>query len=187
MRKISSFTFVTLNGYYKGNQGDTSWHKHGEEESKFSEEQLQSGNILLFGRITYEMMYSFWPTQVAKEMFPKVAERMEHADKMVISNTIQHPAWKNTVVIRGDIIEQLRKLKSTSGKDITILGSGSIIHLLTDAGLIDNYEIMIDPVVLGQGTPLFNGILNPLELELCDTRVFKSSGKVLLTYRKRSS
>lgn len=187
MRKINSFTFITLDGYYKDNDSDISWHNHGAEENKFSEEQLQQGNILLFGRLTYELMYSFWPTQAAKNLYPIVAERMEDAEKMVISNSMQRAAWNNTTVLGGDIIEQIKKLKSTKGKNLTILGSGSIVHLLTDAGLIDEYTIMIDPLALGAGTSLFSGIKNKLTLELADIRTFKNSGIVVLTYRKNAS
>lgn len=187
MRKINSFTFITLNGYYKDNDSDISWHNHGAEENKFSEEQLQQDNLLLFGRTTYELMHSFWPTQSAKDMYPKVAERMNNADKIVISNSMQHAAWKNTTILGGDIIEHIKKLKSTKGKNLTILGSGSIVHLLTDAGLIDEYTIMIDPLALGAGTTLFSGIKNKLALELADIRTFKSSGIVVLTYRKNAN
>lgn len=70
MPKITSFTFLTLNGYFKGENEDTSWHRHGEEENRYSEDSLQSDSILLFGRTTYEMMYSFWPTLRAAELFP---------------------------------------------------------------------------------------------------------------------
>lgn len=183
MRKLNSFTFLTLNGYYKGRDEDTSWHQHGGEESQYSQESLKADNILLFGRTTYEMMSSFWPTSMATEMFPEVASGMNQAEKIVFSNSLQAPTWKNTTVLGGDIVEQVRSLKTTNGKDLTILGSGSIVKQFSEAGLIDSYQILIDPVVLGEGTSLFEGLKNKLELNLVNSRAF-GSGSVLLTYEK---
>ncbi len=80
MCKLTSFTFLSLNGLYKGEHEDTSWHRHEEEEGKYSEESLESNNILLFGRSTYEMMYSFWPSPMAAKMYPKVAIGMNKAE-----------------------------------------------------------------------------------------------------------
>lgn len=182
MRKLTAYNFLTINGFFKGPNEDTSWHKHGEEEAKYSEKALKQDNILLFGRKTYEMMASFWPTPQAKELFPKVAEGMNKAEKIVFSETPFEPMWQNTQVICGDILEKTRKLKASPGKDITILGSGSIINLLTDHGLIDEYQFMIDPVALPEGTPVFNGIKRKLELRLTGSKVF-ASGVVLLSYR----
>ena len=176
--------FLTLNGFYKGAGDDTSWHQHGEEEAVFSEEQLQAGNILLFGKTTFGMMKSFWPTPMAAELFPIVAERMNEAEKLVISNSLKKAEWKNTKIIKGDIIKQIEKLKASAGKNITILGSGSIVTLLTNSGLIDEYQIMVDPVAIKKGSTLFSGIQSTLNLKLTHTRIFKKSGSVLLTYRK---
>jgi dihydrofolate reductase len=185
MRKLTSFTFLSLNGYYKDENEDTSWHRHGEEEAKYSEESLQSNNILLFGRTTYEMMSSFWPTSMAAEMFPKVAEGMNKAEKIVFTNTLKTAAWNNTRIMKGDIADQITKLKSTKGSDLTILGSGSIVTQFSDAGLIDTYQIMIDPVAITQGTSLFEGLQQKLDLNLTGSKVF-NSGVVLLTYEKMS-
>lgn len=189
MRKLTSFTFITLNGYYKGNNEDTSWHGHGEEEGRFSEESLHSNNILLFGRTTYEMMAGFWPTAAAAEMFPEVATGMNRAEKIVFSNTLKMAdpiaiGWTNTKIIQGNIAEQIARLKATNGSDLTILGSGSIVTQFSDAGLIDTWQIMVDPVALGQGTSIFSGLKQKLNLRLVDSRVFKS-GVVLLTYEKK--
>ncbi len=183
MRKLSSFTFLSLNGYYKGINEDTSWHRHGDEENKYSETSLKSNNILLFGRTTYEMMHSFWPTPMAAEMFPVVASGMNDAEKIVFSNSLQSFQWNNSRIINGDIVDKISLLKATEGNDLTILGSGSIVKQFSEAGLIDTYQIMIDPVALGKGTSLFEGMKNKLDLKLVDTRVF-NSGTVLLIYQK---
>lgn len=183
MRKLTSFTFLSLNGYYKGENEDTGWHRHGEEEGKYSEESLQSDNILLFGRKTFEMMSGFWPTPVAAEMFPKVASGMNKAEKIVFSDTLNSVKWNNTTIMKGDIVDQIIKIKSTKGNDLTILGSGSIVTQFSDAGLIDTYQIMIDPVALGAGTTLFEGLKQKLDLKLTGSKIFKS-GVILLTYKR---
>jgi dihydrofolate reductase len=185
MRKITAFMFLTINGHYKGLNEDISWHIHGEEGNKFSENQLKADNILLFGRITYEMMMGFWPTKMAYDSYPKVAERMNNSEKIVLSNSLTEAEWQNTIILSGNTIEQIRELKYTTGKNITILGSGTIINQFTEAGLIDEYEFLIDPIAIGKGTPLFDNISGKLELNLLESRIFKKSGSVLLTYARK--
>jgi dihydrofolate reductase len=186
MRKITAYVFTTLNGFYKTPDEDISWHKHGEEELKYSEEMLALENVLLFGRKTFEHMAAFWPTDMAKEMFPEVAKGMNKAEKLVFSKTTIEVNWENTQRVSGDIVEKIRLLKQSPGKDLTILGSGSVVTLLTDHQLIDEYEIMIDPVALGEGTTIFSGVKNKLNLELTNTRNFKS-GVILLCYKSLQS
>jgi dihydrofolate reductase len=140
MRKLSIFNFLTLNGFYKGVNEDTSWHKHGGEEARYSEDSLKAGNILLFGRVTYEMMAGFWPTQMAADNFPKVAEGMNKAEKIVFSRTLKKADWNNTKLIKKNMIEEIKELKKLTGNDMTVLGSGSIITQLAEEGLIDEYQ-----------------------------------------------
>src|SRR5438093_750762 len=116
MRQISVFNFITLNGFYKGPNEDISWHNHGGEENEFSIEGLKTGNILLFGRKTFEMMKSFWPTEEAKKQFPVVAEGMNKSEKIVFSKTLKEPGWENTKIINGNIIEEIKKMKQGAGK-----------------------------------------------------------------------
>ncbi len=182
MRKVSAFNFVTLNGYFEGPKGDTSWHKHGGEEAEYSAESLKSGNTLLFGRVTYEMMVSFWPTPMAIENFPIVAEGMNKAEKIVFSRTLKKVEWNNTRLVKDNIVEEIKKMKQMPGKDMTLLGSGSILTQFAEQGLIDEYQIMVDPVVLGDGTPIFRNIKHKLDLKLTMTRTFRT-GVVLLCYQ----
>jgi dihydrofolate reductase len=186
MRTLNVFNFITLNGYYKGIDGDISWHRHGEEESKFSDENSQRGSTLLFGRVTYEHMAAFWPTEMAKQRAPVTADGMNKAEKIVFSRTLKKAEWQNTTIINDDLVSSVRRLKSESGNPITILGSGSIITQLADAGLIDTYGFMIDPVALGDGVPVFKGITHRLQLRLTSSRVFKS-GVVFVTYEPEKS
>lgn len=181
MSKINVFNFISLDGYYKDPDNSINWHQHGQEEGEFSAKNLEHDSMLLFGRVTYEMMASWWPSQDAINMMPEVANGMNQAEKMVCTNTLKTADWQNTRIISGDILTQIAALKKTSSKDITILGSGNLTTQLAEAGLIDTYQIMIDPVAIGGGTSIFKGMQRQLNLKLTDTRSFKS-GTVLLSY-----
>ncbi len=181
MGKLSAFSFITLNGYFAGPSGDISWHRHGGEENEYAMEGLKSESVLIFGRVTYQMMASYWPTPLAMKNDPAVAEGMNKAEKIVFSRTMKKADWDNTRLVKNDMIEEVKKLKRRRGKDLTILGSGSIVAQLAEQGLIDTFAIMVDPVALGAGTPLFKGMKQKLDLKLTSTRAFKS-GVVLLTY-----
>jgi len=183
MGKLVVFNFVTLNGFFKGPGGDISWHQHGgmQDEKEFAERNAQSGATLLFGRVTYQMMAGYWPSPIARQNDPVMAEGMNKADKIVFSKTLDKAEWSNTRLIRGNMIEEVRKLKEVPGKDMAILGSGTIATQLAEHGLIDEYQLMVDPVVIGDGTPVFKNVDHQVSLKLTDTKVFKS-GRVLLCY-----
>jgi dihydrofolate reductase len=181
MGKLSMYNFITLNGFYKGAREDISWHQHGSEEMEYAEEGAQSGATLLFGRRTYDMMSSYWPTPQARQATPALAEAMNNAEKIVFSKSLKNAVWQNTTVVGGNIVREMKKLKKIKGKDMTILGSGSIVSLFAKNGLIDEYQIMVDPVSIPKGTPIFKGVRSHLNLNLVGTRTFKS-GVVLLTY-----
>lgn len=181
MRKLTSFTVITLNGYYKNLSGDISWHQHGAEENAYSAESLKPGNTLLFGRVTYQEMASYWPTQAAFDQAPVIAAGMNKADKIVFSRTLENPGWQNSRVIKSNMVEEIKKLKETPGSDLTLLGSGSILMQLAENDLVDDYQIMLDPVAIGAGTTLFANLEHMLKLKLKHSRPFKS-GVVLLHY-----
>ncbi|MHC1776209.1 MAG: dihydrofolate reductase family protein [Lentimicrobium sp.] len=181
MRKLSSFTFITLNGFMHDQHEDISWHQHGAEENQIAADGLGAANMLLFGRKTFEMMASYWPTPMALENDPTVAAGMNKAEKLVFSSTLQEAAWENTTIINGDITEKIRLLKQTPGSNMTLLGSGSILSQFAANGLIDDYLIMIDPLAIGSGTPIFKGIPHQLSLNLKNVQTFKS-GVILLHY-----
>ena len=182
MAKLSVFNFVSLDGYYKDGNNTTAWHPHGgEEEGNLSDEGSQSGSITLFGRITYDMMAGFWPTPMAYEMFPTTAAGMNKSQKIVFSKKLKKADWENTKVINGDLVGEVKKLKKTANSDLIILGSGSIVSQLADAGLIDQYMFLVDPIAIGKGTSIFKGIKNQLNLKLISSKPFKS-GSILNTY-----
>ena len=182
MGKLGVFMLVTLDGYYEGPKRDISWHQHDKEGSEFAMEGLKSGSTLLFGRVTYELMASYWPTDHAISNDPVVAMGMNNADKIVVSRTLKKAEWNNTRLVKENIAEEIRKLKQAPGKNITLLGSGSILTQLAHQGLIDEYQFMIVPVVLGDGTPIFKGLKDRINLKLTSTRSFKN-GNVLVCYQ----
>lgn len=181
MKKLSVFNFLTLNGYYKGRNEDISWHRHGSEEAEFAAEGAQTNSILLFGRKTFEMMAGYWPTPMGMKDNPAVAEGMNKSQKIVFSRSLDTAAWQNTRIVKENIIEEVTKLKQAGDQDMTVLGSGSIVTQLADARLIDVFQFMIDPVVLGEGTSEFRGLSRTLNLKLVNSKTFRS-GVVLLTY-----
>lgn len=185
MGKLSAFMSITLNGYFEASPGDISWHRHGQEAAAFSAESLKSGNTLLFGRSTYEQMASFWPTEMAQQRFPVIAEGMNKAAKVVFSRTLEHVSWSNTRLVKDGVIEEVRRMKAQP-EDITLLGSGSLLTQFAEVGLMDEYQIMIDPVAIGKGTTLFSGIKKTLSLQLSHSRVH-DSGVILLFYRPQDS
>lgn len=183
MRKLGMYNFVTLNGFYKGPQGDISWARHNDPEAhEFAVENSKSDSILIFGRVTYQMMAGFWPSSMALENDPVMAKSMNESEKIVFSNTLDKAEWNNTTLIKGDVVEEIKKLKQMPGPDMTILGSGSIVSQLAQHGLIDEYQYMVYPVAIGEGTPIFKGVSGQLNLKLTKTRTFKS-GAVLLCYQ----
>ena len=181
MSKLTVFNFITLNGYFKGPNDDISWHTHGAEENEYAHNALKNNNTLIFGRITYQLMAGYWPTAFAIKNDPEMATAMNKADKVVFSRTLQKADWNNTRLVKDKMAEEIKKLKSAD-KDLTILGSGSIVTQLAEQKLIDEYQIMIDPVILGDCVPMFKNITRRLSPQLTDTRTFKS-GVVLLSYK----
>jgi dihydrofolate reductase len=180
--KLSVFNFVTMNGLFKGPNNDVSW-AHEAQEPGYAAEMLQSRGALLFGRVTYELMEQYWPTPQAFKDAPAVAQGMADAEKIVFSKTLKKANWKNTTIIRDHVEDAVRKMKA-EGKNMTLLGSGSIVSLLASQGLIDEYQLMVHPVALGDGTPFLKGLDRRLDLKLTSTREFKS-GTHLLVYQAR--
>jgi dihydrofolate reductase len=185
MRRLIVFNQVTVDGYIADRNGDMSWaHKErGDAEwNAFVQGNARSGGLLVFGRITYELMASYWPTPSAMRNDPVVAERMNSLPKVVFSRTLQEPSWNNTKLVNGDIAAEIRKLKKEPGEHMAIMGSGSIVSQLAQEGVIDEYQLVVCPVVLGSGKTMFDGIKAKLTLRLTRTRTF-ANGNVLLCYQ----
>jgi dihydrofolate reductase len=186
MRQLTVFENVSLDGYFSGENDDLGWaHKAGQdaEWDAFVAGNASGGGVLLLGRVTYEMMASYWPTPLAMKNQPEVARGINQQQKVVFSRTLNQASWSNTKLIKDDIVAATRRLKQEPGKPMTILGSGSIVSQLTQAGLIDGYQIVVNPVVLGKGRTVFEGVEDKLALRLTNTRTF-GNGNVLLNYQR---
>lgn len=183
MRKLIAFESVSLDGYFTDANGDMSWaHKNDPEWNAFASSNASGDGALLFGRVTYEMMASFWPTPAAMETLPEVAKGMNRMPKFVFSRTLDVATWSNTTIVKGDLAGEVRKMKNQSGPGIAILGSGSIVSQLTEARLIDEYQLVFCPVVLGSGRTLFESVKERTPLERLSTRSF-DNGNVVSFYR----
>jgi dihydrofolate reductase len=134
MRKLVVFNNVTLDGYFTDRNGDMSWaHKDDPEWNAFAADNAKGGGTLLFGRITYEMMASWWPTPQAMKSMPAVAERMNNLPKVVFSRTLDKASWNNTKLVKEDIAAEVRRMKKEPGEGMAIMGSGSIVSQLARA------------------------------------------------------
>ena len=184
MRKLLVFNSVTLDGYFTDQNGDMSWaHKQDDPEwNAFTAENAKSGGELLFGRVTYELMASFWPTPAAAQMLPEIAENMNKSPKVVFSRKMDKASWNNTRVIKGDLAEEIRKLKEAPGDGLVLMGSGTIISQIALKGVIDEYQLVVNPLALGKGRTMFDGIEDKLSLTLTSTRAFQN-GNVVLSYK----
>ena len=180
MRRLSVFNNVSIDGYFTDAHGDMSWaHRQDPQWNAFASENASGGGVLLFGRMTYELMARYWPTPAALEALPVVAAQMNTLPKVVFSRTLQEPTWQNTELVRGDIETVVRRMKQEPGPDMVIMGSGTIVAQLTQARLIDEYQIVVTPIVLGSGRTMFDGVREKVDLRLTRTRVFDNGNVVL--------
>ena len=133
MRKLVVFNHVTLDGYFVDANGGMSWAKTDNNDAEwnaFVAENASGGGVLVFGRITYELMASFWPTPLAIKTMPDVAEGMNRAQKVVFSRTLDKASWSHTKLLKGDLAAEIRKMRQEPGEGMAILGSGSIVSQL---------------------------------------------------------
>jgi dihydrofolate reductase len=181
MRRVFSFIVTTLDGYFVGPNQEFDWPNVDEEFDRFAVRQLEEVDTLLFGRATYELMASYWPTTAAQEEEPIIAEKMNGLPKIVFSTTLGKVEWDNSTLVRGDAIEEVTKLKQRPGKDMVIFGSSNLTSGLLQAGVLDELRIMVNPVALGDGRSLLEGMKERVKLRLLSATTF-SSGNVLLSY-----
>lgn len=182
MKKLFFFMMTTANGFYERGPWEIDWHHTDEEFNDFAIEQLDQMDTLIFGRKTYEGMVAYWPTPEAIASDPIVAGKMNGAAKIVVSKTLERAEWSNTRLVRD--IDAIAALKREPGKDAILLGSSDLAVSLAARGLIDVYRFMVNPIALGIGKPVLQGLGADLGLELLRTRTFKN-GNVLLDYSAR--
>jgi dihydrofolate reductase len=186
LRKVILSNMVTLDGFFEGPNKELDWHIVDEEFNQYANDLLSNVDALLFGRVTYQLMADYWPAAATNPSTSKsdleIADKMNNLPKIVFSKTLQKVEWKNTRLVKENIAEEISKMKQESGKDMVIFGSGSIVTTLMQLGLIDEYRIIVNPVVLGSGKPLFKGINDKQNLKLLKTKVL-GSGIVILYYQ----
>ncbi len=183
MRKLVFQNMVSLDGFFEGpHKWEIDWHTVGEEFNDFAIDALKSADALIFGSVTYQGMAAYWTSAEAGKDDPTVAGYMNNIPKIVFSRTLEKAHWTNTRLVKNDVVGEVAMLKQQPGKDLLIFGSADLASPLIQNNLIDEYRIFINPIVLGEGAPLFKGLKNRLPLKLVDSRIFKN-GLVLLVYQ----
>ena len=186
MRKIIVSNLVTVDGYFCGPNGEIDWHNVDAEFNEYAIEMLNSLDTLIFGRVTYDLMAGYWPAPDGPKDDPIVAGKMNSLEKLVFSKTQEKLAWNNSRVLTEINPDVIKKIKQEPGKDMAIFGSGTIVQAFTNFGLIDEYRLIVNPIILGSGKLLFANIEKKLNLKLINEKKFKS-GNVLLCYEPARS
>jgi dihydrofolate reductase len=177
----------SLDGFVAGTKGEMNWITVDDEIFDFVTTMTDQADTALYGRVTYQMMEAYWPT--AGEQPNASRHDKEHStwyknvSKVILSKTINETGLRNTTVISDNLPENINKLKQQPGKNILIFGSPGASHSLLKFGLIDECWIFVNPILLGQGIPLFKNVPELIKLRLLDTKTF-TSGVVALHYRK---
>jgi dihydrofolate reductase len=185
MRNLVFFMHTSLDGFVAGLNGELNWAKLDDQIFDFVATITNNADTALYGRVTYQLMESYWPK--AGEQSNASKHDKEHSawykkvSKIVLSKTISENSLDNTTVISGQLAENINKIKNRSGKNILIFGSPTASHSLMSLGLIDEYWLFINPVLLGQGIPLFKDVRETTKLKLIETKTF-SCGVIALHY-----
>lgn len=179
MSKIYVSNLVTLDGYLEGGPWEIDWHNVDAEFFAQADEMWKTMGTILFGRKTYEGMASYWTSEAALKNDAAMAARMTATPKIVVSRTLQKAEWNNTRLVSD--LSELAKLHAEPGKDLVIFGSSDLAASLLDAGLLDEIRQIVNPVLLGHGKPMFQGLKQKVKLELLRTRTF-GNGNVMLVY-----
>jgi len=187
MRNLIFFMHTSLDGFVAGLKGEMNWIKVDDEMFDFVATMTEKADTALYGRLTYEMMQSYWPN-AGKE--PNASKHdKEHSawynkvSKIVLSKTISEKGLDNTTVISGQLADNINKIKKQDGKNILIFGSPGASQSLLNEGLIDEFWLFVNPIILGQGRPLFKDIAGTIKLKLVESKTF-ACGVIALQYEK---
>jgi dihydrofolate reductase len=188
MRKIVVLMHVSLDGFAAGPKGEMNWIHIDDEMFEDVDGMFTTADAALYGRVTYQMMESYWPTVPGNPASTAHDIRHTHwldaANKVVFSKTLEKAEWQNTTLLKGNFQTEVMKLKEQPGQDISVVGSLSVTHELMRLNLIDEYRINVNPVVLGQGLPFFKDVQSKLELKLVNAKTY-NVGVVALRYVKK--
>lgn len=188
MRKLIVTMWVTLDGFIAGPNGEMNFvtDMFDEEMGKYEDNLVSSADTLILGRVTYQSFAGAWPhvpeNPSVSEGEKEYARKLNSMRKIVFSKTLEKAEWNNSDLMREVIPDEIEKLKREEGKDMVIYGSASIVQQLTNLGFIDEYQLLVHPVILGSGKPLFKNITDKVNLKLVSTKTF-SSGIVVLSYQ----
>ncbi|MDE2188539.1 MAG: dihydrofolate reductase family protein [Patescibacteria group bacterium] len=181
MRKIIVQEMITVDGFFAGLHGEINWHNVDVEFNEQAIIFLDTVDTLIFGHTTYDLMASYWPTPEGLKDDPLVATKMNALAKIIFSKTLKNAVWSNSKVLNEINPEKILEMKRSRGKNIAIFGSGTIVSALADMGLVDEYRLIINPIILREGKILFAHMKKNQNLKLVSTKTFKS-GNVLLCY-----
>lgn len=181
MRKLVYQMLTSLDGYFEGPGREIDWHNVDEEFNAYAINLLNNAGALLFGRVTYELMAGYWPKFSGGGSDAIVAERMNNLPKVVFSRTLMCIDWPNTRLVHSDAAAEVARLKQTPGQDLLMLASSDLAVSLLPHNLVDEFQIIVNPVILGDGKSLFRGLDRRYRLKLVQAKPF-SSGNVVLYY-----
>ena len=184
MRKLIASMNLTLDGFMSGTDCELDWHfqRWTKQMADTLYSQLRMADTIVLGRITYTAMAEYWPARAKDLRFPRediaFADLMHRHRKLVFSKTLKKTEWNNSVLLHGDAVNEIAKLKSEQGKDMIIYGSGKIVQSLIN--LIDEYQLWIHPILLGNGKKFFPNVQNMITMKLSNCECF-ASGVILLS------
>jgi dihydrofolate reductase len=181
MRKVIMWDMVSVEGFFEAPGHDIGWFVFDDELGEYIASTQKDADTLLFGRTTYELMAAYWPTETGQ-----IADFMNSVEKVVFSRRLGNSDWNNTRFVKDNVAEEVSRLKRQKGGDIFVFGSADFASTLVSNGLVDEYRIGINPVLLGSGVPLFKGGFERTKLELLSVKPLKS-GVVILHYAPRAS
>ncbi len=187
MRKIVLFMHVSLDGFVAGPNGEMDWIQVDDKMFDYAGKRTKKATTALYGRVTYEMMNAYWPNAADQPNATK--HDIEHSTwynkvrKVVVSKTMAADKLPKTTVIGNNFLEEINQLRQSKGKEIIMFGSPSVAHSLIQENLVDDYWLFVNPILIGQGIPLFKDLKNKTFLSLKKSTTF-SSGVVCLHYEK---
>lgn len=173
---------LSLDGYIEGPGEDLNWHVWDGEMDKYMIGFFDRVDTMLFGRKKFQLMESFWPTPASAAENQIIADRMNTLPKIVYSRTLEKAEWKNSTLVKEVDAGDVSKLKQQPGKDMVIFGGASLASSFMQLGLIDEFQLIVNPIILGDGNPLFKGSAEQLRLKLVDSTPF-DCGNVVLRYK----
>lgn len=176
MRKVFWQMMASLDGFMEGPNRELDWHVVDEDFNRYVAGMLDSIDTILLGRVTYQLFADYWPSASDPE-----APAMNELAKIVFSRTLENVEWKNSRLARGSVAEEVARLKQQPGKDIALFGSADLASTFLRLGLIDEYRILVNPIVLGEGKPMFKDVRDRTSLKLSTTKTL-GSGVVILSY-----